>query len=176
MPETLVTVKTLQFLPEAEAAKMHLAEHGIRAFLSDAEVVNMDWLLGNALGYVKLQVASDQAEAAQAALREFTPQRREEDETADAADVADTCLSCGAILPAGQSVCASCGWSYGEGGEEASTGEGADASTSEPDRDTPNVMAGLRRMKRPVLWLFLWPILVVVALVNLWLLSLIFRW
>jgi hypothetical protein len=125
MPETLVTVKTFQFLPEAEAAKMYLADHGIRAFLADAEVVNMDWLLGNALGYVKLQVANDQAEAAEAALQEFSLKPFHEDEADDAADT-DKCLSCGADLPAPQSVCSSCGWSYADGAEEASAGEADD--------------------------------------------------
>jgi hypothetical protein len=37
-------------------------------------------------------------------------------------------------------------------------------------------MAGLRLLKRPMLWLFLSPIIVAAALINLWLLSLIFGW
>jgi hypothetical protein len=49
MPDRLVTIETFQTLPEAEAARMHLSAHGIEAHLSDAEVVNMVGLLGNAL-------------------------------------------------------------------------------------------------------------------------------
>jgi hypothetical protein len=64
MTDDLVTVGQYQFLAEAEAARMHLDAEGIPAFLSDAETVNMDWLLGNAIGYIKLAVPRGQADAA----------------------------------------------------------------------------------------------------------------
>lgn len=35
---------------------MHLDAEGIPAFLSDAELLNADWLLSNAVGYIKLAV------------------------------------------------------------------------------------------------------------------------
>ncbi len=68
MADKLVTIASFRFLAEAEAARMHLEGAGVPAFLSDKEVVNIDWLLGNAIGYIKLQVPESQAEAAQAIL------------------------------------------------------------------------------------------------------------
>jgi len=35
---------------------LQLEGNGITVFLADAETVNMDWLLGNAIGNIKLQV------------------------------------------------------------------------------------------------------------------------
>src|SRR5438132_7874702 len=91
----LVTVGNFQFLPEAEAARMHLESHGIPAFLADAETVNMDWLLGNAIGYIKLQVASGRAEEAETILERVHAQRgATEAESAAGADTVE-CLQCG---------------------------------------------------------------------------------
>ena len=64
MDNKLVTLKTFRYLPEAEAHRMFLESEGLRAFLADAEIVNMDWLLGNAIGNVKLQVPESEAKKA----------------------------------------------------------------------------------------------------------------
>src|SRR5262245_3733301 len=55
--QDLVTVGTFRDLPEAHALKMRLEAAGIPAYLADAELVAMDWLLSNAVGGVKVQVA-----------------------------------------------------------------------------------------------------------------------
>src|SRR5271155_5604438 len=60
-----VTVAHYPFRTTAEAARLSLDAEGIPVFLSDAEIVDMDWLLGNALGWIKLQVPA--AEAGRAA-------------------------------------------------------------------------------------------------------------
>lgn len=60
----LVTVATFRFPTEAQAAKLRLEAEGLTPSFSDAEIVNMDWLLGNAVGYIKLQVPLSQAGAA----------------------------------------------------------------------------------------------------------------
>ena len=70
MADDLVTVATFEFLPLAEASRAHLIAEGIPAFLSDAETVYMAWWLGNALGYIKLQVPEAQAERARGILDE----------------------------------------------------------------------------------------------------------
>src|SRR5262249_36983543 len=106
-----------RFLPEAEAAKMYLEAEGISAFLADAETVNMDWFLANAIGNIKLQVPSAQAETAGALLgrlREKQQQRRERGEGEESA----VCLACGISMSEEASTCPACGWSY-TGGEEA---------------------------------------------------------
>src|ERR1043165_3719990 len=62
--EELVTVASFQLANEAELAKLHLEEAGIHSFLADVETVNWDWFLGQAIGYIKVQVLQSQAEAA----------------------------------------------------------------------------------------------------------------
>src|SRR4051794_7971060 len=60
--------------------------------------MTMDWLLGNATGYVKLQVPADRAEAARAALESIRSRRQLADDSGDLAAAA--CLACGADMPA----------------------------------------------------------------------------
>src|SRR6266481_9408938 len=86
MEDQLVTVETYQFLPEAQAAKLRLEGNDIQVFLADAETVNMDWLLGNAIGNIKLQVPAEQADHALTLLdemREKARERREAEEEED---------------------------------------------------------------------------------------------
>jgi hypothetical protein len=169
MPEDLVMVGQFQFLPEAQAARMHLQGLGIQSFLSDAELINMDWLLGNAVGYIKLQVSSSQAEAALDALEKIDDQRaRREDAQGDVVGAAD-CLECGAKLLRGQSTCAACGWSYsGEEGEavkdEPPTGE---AEGESEEAQTTSGMDTLRSIKKPLFLLMLTPLFVGIAVLAL---------
>ncbi|MEX0586029.1 MAG: DUF2007 domain-containing protein [Pirellulales bacterium] len=69
MPTELVTVRRCINVNEAELAKMLLEAEGIRAYLADATFVSMDWLLGNAVGWIKVQVADNDADGALAILR-----------------------------------------------------------------------------------------------------------
>jgi hypothetical protein len=111
MAEDLVTVQTYRFAPEAEAARMYLEGEGLTAFLADAEIVSMDWLLGNAVGNVKLQVPRSQAQHAQFLLEEMDARRGE----AGGAESAGDCLACGAEIPEWKTTCPQCGWSYDSG-------------------------------------------------------------
>lgn len=100
MEEKLVTIATYRFANEAELAKMHLEDAGITAFLADVEVVNMDWLLGNAIGNIKLQVAQAQAEPAAALLAGLTKPRSADPPDEDAEQTEDVlCLACGEEMP-----------------------------------------------------------------------------
>jgi hypothetical protein len=114
MSTELVTVATYRFLPEAEAARIHLEAEGLTTFLADAETVAMDWFLANAVGNIKLQVPSAQAEAAAALLDEMHSHRRQRETQAGDSD-ATTCLSCGAVLAENLTQCTECGWSYDRG-------------------------------------------------------------
>jgi hypothetical protein len=164
MEEQLVTIETYQFLPQAEAAKLQLEGNNIQVFLADAETVNMDWLLGNAIGNIKLQVPRDQVDKALAVLEEMRdkanqrPDKEEDDEDSDGA----VCLACGAKLPEGAARCPSCGWTY------ASDGNGATAITTKPlgaahavsgqdeweVEDKPIRISLLRVLKDPFFWLY----------------------
>ncbi|MBI1831411.1 MAG: hypothetical protein HYR84_08175 [Planctomycetes bacterium] len=112
--EELVTIAKFEFANEAELAKLHLEEAGIKAYLADAETVNWEWFLGNAIGYIKVQVASSQAEAAAQVLADHAPTTTEADtDTADEEkDEPTKCLSCGQELPDAATQCPSCGWTY----------------------------------------------------------------
>lgn len=113
MRHELATIARCQFLPEAEAIRLHLEEQGIMTFLADAEIVNVDWFLGNAVGNIKVQVPIAQADEARHLL-ELSPYRRSGDTEEDEGDpkTADRCLSCGEPFPEGRSSCAACGWTY----------------------------------------------------------------
>ena len=80
MADDPVTIARYQFLSEAEAARLHLDATGIQAFLIDVETLNVNWLWVNAIGYVKMQVAECQADAALAVLWPAQEDHRPRDE------------------------------------------------------------------------------------------------
>jgi hypothetical protein len=59
--ETLVTVATFTMPAEAYVAQNRLLAEGINAYLADEQTISMDWLLANAIGGIKLQVAEHDA-------------------------------------------------------------------------------------------------------------------
>lgn len=111
MPDELVTLATYRYAPKAESAKWVLEQEGIQAFVADANLVTNDWFLGNAIGYIKLQVPKEQAEAALAILR-GKPRLLDEAGAETEEDSPDVCLDCGQLLPEDANQCPSCGWSY----------------------------------------------------------------
>ena len=64
----LVTIARYQNVSTANLAKNKLEIAGIVSFLADAETINTDWLLSNALGGVKLQVEASDADRAREQL------------------------------------------------------------------------------------------------------------
>lgn len=66
----LVTIRQFRDLPEALLAKGSLESAGVQAFLGDDNIVRMDWLVSNAVGGIKLQVESDDVEAANRILEQ----------------------------------------------------------------------------------------------------------
>ncbi len=156
MSDQLVTVESYQFLPEAEAVRMHLESEGIAAVLADAETVSTEWALGNAVGYIKLRVPQSQADAAQAILKELRSRRLERSESPES-DAIGCCLSCGASLQPNLSKCEQCGWSYADG-QEAS--DEYHETAADPDE---SVMENLRAVKKPLVLMILLPILIAIA-------------
>ncbi len=66
--ESLTTVAAFNSPHEAALARNRLEEEGITAYVVDAETVGMIWLVGGALGGVKVQVAESDARRARAVL------------------------------------------------------------------------------------------------------------
>lgn len=70
MAGNLVTIATFDQPPKARLAHNALEAAGIRAVVTDETTVAMDWLLGNAVGWVKVQVLEEDAERAVTVLEE----------------------------------------------------------------------------------------------------------
>lgn len=70
MPGRLVTIATFELPAKARLAQNVLEAAGIKSTVADEAIVSMDWLLGGAVGWVKVQVMEEDAERAVAALEE----------------------------------------------------------------------------------------------------------
>lgn len=116
MSDELVTIATYRFAPKADLARALLEQQGIEAFVADATLVTADWLLGGAVGNVKLQVPAAQVAAANALLEQH-PHMLDHGPKAevDGGDMT-RCLSCGALMTEHDKVCTECGWSYESAG------------------------------------------------------------
>lgn len=107
MNEELVTIATYPTPAEAEVARVALEAEGITAFVTNDNLVGMTWILGNAVGYVKLLVAAPSAERATRILEAHFDNWSQVDaepwncprcgEDVDAQF--DECWSCGAARP-----------------------------------------------------------------------------
>ena len=76
----LVTIRTFRDLPEALLAKGLLESAGIECFLTDDNMVRLDWFISNAFGNMRLQVNRDDSEAAMEILDQPTPDDAENEE------------------------------------------------------------------------------------------------
>jgi len=117
MEEELVTLATYRFAIQAEVARVALEQEGIRVFVADSNLVATNFFLGNAVGYIKLQVPRSQVQAGVAILQRqpslldcsagSSYSEEEEDGVA-------RCLLCNAELPEQGDQCTECGWCYGD--------------------------------------------------------------
>ncbi|MEZ5941304.1 MAG: hypothetical protein R3C18_07930 [Planctomycetaceae bacterium] len=116
MAESFELVGQYPTLALAELAKTTLAAAGIPAFFENAEVVQQDWMLGNAVGQVKVLVPTPQAERAIQVLDECRLNRAERlREKNDDPGAADRCLACDADFPQDVDACPECGWTFAGG-------------------------------------------------------------
>ena len=92
---TLVTIATYHSLPKAEAARIFLAHEGIEAVLVNESIVAMDWLLMNAVGGVKLQVATQDVELASGFINKFEADQQERLKSQAKEFVRFNCSECG---------------------------------------------------------------------------------
>lgn len=66
----LTTVAAFDLAPQAQLARLVLEEAGIPAVVADEGIVAMEWVLANAVGGIKVQVAEADADRAAAVLAE----------------------------------------------------------------------------------------------------------
>jgi len=116
MSNELITVASYRYATKAEMVKELLAQAGVQAFVADAAMVTNDWFLGNAIGYVKLQVPEAQAEEALKILNE-NPLMLDAAPPEEDLDAPVKCLECGAMIADGDEKCPACGWSYEQEGD-----------------------------------------------------------
>ena len=161
MPEPFVTVAHYEFLPEAETVRMHLEMEGFQAMLADAETVSTDWALGNAIGYIKLQVPESQATTVFPLVEEMRTRRLANANARQVEAEKNCCLACGAEFPVAYVVCPACGWSYVSSDVDLSLSETrATQERSEFAEDTYHGWSEtLRGMKRTFVWCVLVPVI-----------------
>ncbi|HVX09603.1 MAG TPA: DUF2007 domain-containing protein [Pirellulales bacterium] len=104
MPAELIPVATFVKPAEAVAARCALEAQGITCFLKDENLVAMNWLYGNAVGYVKLLVAEPDAERALTLLE--TPY---DDWPTSAQPETWKCRQCGEEVENRSDRCTQCG-------------------------------------------------------------------
>ena len=150
MADELVTVATFEVLPPAELTCARLKAAGIPAFLADAETVYMDWALGNALGYIKLQVPRAQAEKALTLLADPEALAAETDAQGGEASTFDADHSTSDSAPSSDDL-ASAGEKH-----ELLEGDGPGETLEEGD-ESKTIMETFRWLKKPVFFLILAP-------------------
>jgi len=98
----------------------------------------MDWLLGNAIGNIKLQVPPNRPISPRSSGRnaEKARERRETEKDADDEEGVK-CLACGAKISENQARCPSCGWSY------AAEENGAERTPRQTQERSENVQPSL---------------------------------
>lgn len=89
MPEQLVTVGTYSTAYEANLVKAELEAFYVDAVLADENIVNLNWLLSNMLGGVKVLVAESEAGEARRVLS------LENSEPPEAPESTGVCPVCG---------------------------------------------------------------------------------
>lgn len=92
----LVTVEAYSTPTEAEVDRTFLEREGVRAYIADAEILAMDWLLGAAVGGVKLQVATADAQRARQLLDNLRTERRAAE--SQLADIEFECEDCNELI------------------------------------------------------------------------------
>lgn len=75
IPDDLIVIASYSNAAEAEIARAVLEGEGLQSCLADEGLVTNFWLLGNAVGYVKLLVAAGDGERARAILRDADQSR-----------------------------------------------------------------------------------------------------
>lgn len=70
LSKRFVTVATFTTPLQAELVRGRLEDDGVPAFVSDAEMVTVDWTTSNAIGGVKVKVTAGDAERARVLLSE----------------------------------------------------------------------------------------------------------
>jgi len=95
---SLITIESYDLSYQAQLAKTELAAAGIQSWLADETLVSMDWFISNAVGGIKLQVSSEDADAAREILFEIKDKANQREEMSKDVVVVFRCSSCKAVI------------------------------------------------------------------------------
>jgi hypothetical protein len=66
----MITIARFSTPEEAHLFRLRLASGGVEAFILDEHMVQMDWLISNAIGGVRVQIAEEDIEASRQILQD----------------------------------------------------------------------------------------------------------
>lgn len=89
------TVARFVTVQEADTFQALLAEQGIRSWVNNATVVQMEWIISNAVGGVRLDVADDDYDQAKAIIDDLQRKRTDRRERLRSVRVTAVCEDCG---------------------------------------------------------------------------------
>jgi membrane protease YdiL (CAAX protease family) len=95
---SLITIESYELSYQAQLARAELAAAGIPSWLADETLVSMDWFISNAVGGIKLQVSSEDADAAREILFAIKDKAKQREEMSKDVVVVFRCSSCKAVI------------------------------------------------------------------------------
>ena len=104
MAGRLVTIATFDLAAKARLAQNVLEAAGIKAVVADEMIVAMDWLLSNAVGWIKVQVLEENAERAIAVLEDALGKDEPVDDESLAAEAEAAGIAEDYVRPEPQSI------------------------------------------------------------------------
>ena len=91
---SFVTIESYDKVYQAQVAKLALEQEGIECFLENETIISMDWFLSNAVGGVKLQVASEDSDTAFRILQSIKDSQIENETALSGIKIVCLCNSC----------------------------------------------------------------------------------
>ena len=112
MSERLITIDTTDNPHAADLAKIVLEQAGIVSYLDNRNIVEMDWLLSNPVGNIRVQVAESDVERGTQILADHRELRNQWNDSMSIDQGEMRCLACGETMDDEAETCTACGWSY----------------------------------------------------------------
>jgi membrane protease YdiL (CAAX protease family) len=170
--DDLVKLTAFGTVTEAKVARLALREEGVAAYLADDDLITTNWLLANAVGGVKLLVASSDADRAIDILAKYKAEERASTGDMTGKDMTFACQNCKETISfagdrAGHvEVCPKCG-SYVDVPHRSEDGRENACKLDDRDQSAPRTTAQLWLEVLAVLSLFYLPALFF-GTVSLW--------
>ena len=120
------TLATFWKTEEAHLLRLRLQQAQIEAFIQDENITQLHPWRAAAIGGVRVQVSQQDFNEAQKILASWKSTLMPGTQAAEDSSGAFECYACSTPIPANESSCPSCGWSYKDGAEEVGPEGGPD--------------------------------------------------